>query len=172
MNFFTLLDLPIEIPVDKQRLNAHYQQLQRQCHPDNFANASPGEQREAVQQSALINDAYQQLKHPLRSIEYFLSLQGVDVYSQHTVQDTDFLMAQLDLRETLDNIINMADSADREAKFDAFSQEVNAQFNHNFDVLYAQIQAKNWPNAGEWVVKLQFFEKLKQQIDAFEEQLY
>lgn len=164
MDYFTLLDLPVSIPVDKTHLNAHYQALQRHFHPDNFAHATPAEQREAIQKSAMINDAYRQLKHPLRSVEYFLSLHGEDVTTEATLHDTEFLMSQLELREQLDDISYLP-IADQTLELETFSQHVASGALRYQQQLAEHLQNKAWHEAGEIVIKLQFFEKLQQQIE-------
>ena len=78
-NYFELFQLPIKLPIDSGQLTVNYQQLQRQYHPDNFAQATDNEKVAIIQKSAMINDGYQTLKNPLKAAEYLLSLQGVDV---------------------------------------------------------------------------------------------
>lgn len=99
MDYFTLFGLPARYQIDTQALSLRFQDLQRQYHPDKFANGTQAQQLAAVQQSATINQAWQTLRHPLTRAEYLLSLHGFDLASeQHTVRDTAFLMEQLTLR--------------------------------------------------------------------------
>ncbi|SUG54511.1 chaperone protein HscB [Salmonella enterica subsp. diarizonae] len=98
MDYFTLFGLPARYQIDTQALSLRFQDLQRQYHPDKFANGTQAQQLAAVQQSATINQAWQTLRHPLTRAEYLLSLHGFDLASeQHTVRDTAFLMEQLTL---------------------------------------------------------------------------
>ncbi|VEA18933.1 chaperone protein HscB [Salmonella enterica subsp. enterica] len=93
MDYFTLFGLPARYQIDTQALSLRFQDLQRQYHPDKFANGTQAQQLAAVQQSATINQAWQTLRHPLTRAEYLLSLHGFDLASeQHTVRDTAFLM--------------------------------------------------------------------------------
>lgn len=95
MDYFTLFGLPARYQIDTQALSLRFQDLQRQYHPDKFANGTQAQQLAAVQQSATINQAWQTLRHPLTRAEYLLSLHGFDLASeQHTVRDTAFLMEQ------------------------------------------------------------------------------
>lgn len=112
MDYFTLFGLPARYQIDTQALSLRFQDLQRQYHPDKFANGTQAQQLAAVQQSATINQAWQTLRHPLTRAEYLLSLHGFDLASeQHTVRDTAFLMEQLTLREELDDIEQSKDDA-------------------------------------------------------------
>ena len=105
MDYFTLFGLPVRYTVDGSLLASRFQDLQRQFHPDRFANQPERERLMALQQAATINEAYQALKHPLKRAEYMLSLHGFDLGNeQHTMRDTAFLMEQLELREELDAI--------------------------------------------------------------------
>ncbi len=72
MDYFTLFGLPVRYTVDGSLLASRFQDLQRQFHPDRFANQPERERLMALQQAATINEAYQALKHPLnaRSICY------------------------------------------------------------------------------------------------------
>lgn len=65
MDYFTLFGLPARYQIDTQALSLRFQDLQRQYHPDKFANGTQAQQLAAVQQSATINQAWQTLRHPL-----------------------------------------------------------------------------------------------------------
>lgn len=112
-NFFTLLGLPESCSVDEALLDRNYRALQAQWHPDRFAAAPPPERLAAVQQASLINDAYNTLKTPLRRAEYLLQLNGVDPHrgDNQTLQDGAFLMAQLQQREELEDMLERRDEA-------------------------------------------------------------
>ncbi|MDI8799439.1 Fe-S protein assembly co-chaperone HscB, partial [Salmonella enterica subsp. enterica serovar Montevideo] len=55
MDYFTLFGLPARYQIDTQALSLRFQDLQRQYHPDKFANGTQAQQLAAVQQSATIN---------------------------------------------------------------------------------------------------------------------
>lgn len=63
MDYFTLFGLPVRYTVDGSLLASRFQDLQRQFHPDRFANQPERERLMALQQAATINEAYQALKH-------------------------------------------------------------------------------------------------------------
>ena len=46
--------------------------MSRQWHPDLFARKSAAEQQTALDQTALLNDAYRTLRDPVRRAEYFI----------------------------------------------------------------------------------------------------
>ncbi len=105
MNHFELLGLPVQYQLDSAHLSSQFRELQRQYHPDKFSTSSERDQLMAVQKAAQINDAYQILKNPVSRLEYLLFLNGIDMRSeQTTMQDPVFLMEQMELRETLEEI--------------------------------------------------------------------
>ncbi|VTR36578.1 co-chaperone HscB [Actinobacillus pleuropneumoniae] len=73
-NPFALFDLPVQFELDNALLSERYLALQRQLHPDNFANGSSTEQLAAVQKSADINSALQTLKDPILRAEAIIEI--------------------------------------------------------------------------------------------------
>ena len=99
MNYFQLFNLPVSLNLDKAQLSRAYQTLQQLTHPDKFASGSDQEKRIALQKNAQVNDAYSTLKHPLSRAQHILALRGIVIDGeQHTMQDTAFLMQQMELR--------------------------------------------------------------------------
>lgn len=175
MDYFTLFNLPQAYEVDLTSLAPRYQELQRQYHPDRFSTASESEQLQAIQKTATINDAYQTLKHPLKRAEYLLRLHGIDVQNEQcTMHDTAFLMEQLELREQLDNIAQgvKRQDADAEDKLSLFSRQVKAMTKEKNSALNAAFSSNNWDGAADIARKLRFLDKLRQQIEQIEEQLF
>jgi len=69
---FEIFDLPQRFALDKAALDDAWKTLQRQAHPDRHASDSAQQQRQAMQWSVRINEAYQRLKarsaEPLTSV--------------------------------------------------------------------------------------------------------
>ncbi|QTL41059.1 co-chaperone HscB [Xenorhabdus budapestensis] len=169
MDYFTLFGLPARYAIDRQQLATRYQELQRQFHPDRFANQPEREKTLALQQAATINDGYQTLKHPLKRAEYMLSRQGFDLSNeQHTMQDTTFLMQQLELREELDTIER---SAEPNVTLADFSSRLNKMIKTRTEQMEQQLDAEQWSIAADTVRKLRFLDKLQQQVEQLEERL-
>lgn len=82
---YALFDLQPEFDLDLNDLSERYRNLARQVHPDRFADAGESEQRQALERSANLNEAYQTLKAPARRARYLLSLQGHDLPLEATV---------------------------------------------------------------------------------------
>lgn len=169
MDYFTLFGLPFCYSVDGNLLASRYQDLQRQFHPDRFANQPERERLMALQQAATINEAYQSLKHPLKRAEYMLSLRGFDLGNeQHTLRDNVFLIEQLELREELDAIARRPDATSALA---AFAACLNNNYKQRSAQMVQQLDGQQWSSAADSVRKLRFLDKLQQQVEQLEEKL-
>ena len=68
-------------------------------------------QDHTLQPTALVNEAFQTLKNPLRRGRYLLQLRGIDTDEEiDTAMDSAFLMEQMELRESLDAACDSSDS--------------------------------------------------------------
>lgn len=169
-NPFALFDLPVQFNLDTALLSQRYLALQKSLHPDNFSAYSAQEQRLAVQKSAEINDALQVLKDPLLRaeaiIQYYTNEQQ-DIELKST-RDMDFLMQQLEWRETLEQIEN----AKNGEKLTAFIQEIEQQQQFILQQLESALENKQWAEALAINDKFRFIKKLVVEIERVEEQLF
>ncbi|MDD1784190.1 co-chaperone HscB [Enterovibrio sp. ZSDZ35] len=169
MNHFELFGLSCQFELDGSSLSSQYRELQRRFHPDKFATASEQDKLLAVQKAAQINDAYQTLSDPVRRSEYMLSLNGIELRDeQQTMQDPEFLMQQMELREELEEI---ADSNEPEEKLFDFEQQVSNIHKSLLTELKKQLDDAQWSDAAATVRKLKFLVKLKQEIERIEDRL-
>jgi molecular chaperone HscB len=155
--------------MDRTVLDSRYRQLQREFHPDRFATKGDVEKRLAVQTTSLINQAYETLKSPLKRAQYRLELKDIDADQEsHITSDMDFLMKQIEFRETLEDI---RESADPLAGLDRMRDDVEAQYLQLQVDFEAQHSSENFNNALDTVAKMQFFAKLLDEIEQREEEL-
>ena len=66
---FDVLGLAPSLELDISVLEQRYRDLQRQLHPDKFAQASSSERRSALSRAMSVNDAYRVLKDELKRAE-------------------------------------------------------------------------------------------------------
>jgi len=172
LNYFELYSLKPAFAVDLTRLALTYQQLQQLTHPDKFATASEQEKLLAVQKNAQVNDAYHVLKSPLSRAEYLLELQGVELqHEQKTMQDTGFLMQQMEWREQLAEVHLSKDPlAELEALDDELQNEV-ARHLRLVEQLLNNGLAADLQQAADEVRKLKFLYKLLDEIELLEDKL-
>jgi molecular chaperone HscB len=145
---FEIFGLSPAFALDRAALDARWKDLQREAHPDRFATADAQAQRQAMQWSVRINEAYQRLKDPLRRAAYLCELNGVPIQAENnTSMPAAFLMQQMQWREDLeeasgvedlermaddvaqarrDMLRNLAHTADVERDHAALAQQVRA----------------------------------------------
>jgi molecular chaperone HscB len=171
-NYFQLFDLPISYDLDVTELSTRYRKLQAAVHPDKFANASDQERRLSMQQSALINEAYQTLKSPLLRARYMLELKGIDLSNESSVSmDSEFLMQQMRLREALEQVRS---GEDAEAKLRVIASEIEQAITEQITVLNRLFNEDNddqLTKIADYVRRMQFMVKLQQETEALEEEL-
>lgn len=169
MRFFSLFDLPVAFEVDLDLLQQRYREIQKQVHPDNFANTTESERLLAVQKASEVNDAYESLKNPLTRAEYMVMEHGFDVrHEQSTIKDGMFLMQQMELREELEEI----ESADDvESAFDDFYDDVKQLMREYTEQFVTHFESERYEDAAQSVRKLRFIYKLKDEASSLEDKL-
>ena len=110
-NYFELFDLETSFFIDEAALKSSYQLEISRFHPDNFVTRGESEKLQALQNTSLLNSAYNALKAPLSRASYLLKLQGVDAFDEKdTVMEEAFLIFQIELRDELEAIEEKKDS--------------------------------------------------------------
>ncbi len=172
VNYFELFDLPETFSLDLARLSSTYHDLQKATHPDRFAHQGEQAQRLALQKNAQLNDAFATLKSPLRRAEYLLMLSGIDLQSeQKTMRDMEFLMQQMEWRETLAELKQSGDLDSVEAFSDTIASE---QHRHIAMLAEGLDRGAHRESPDAWadeVRKLAFLTKLTQEIAQVEAEL-
>jgi molecular chaperone HscB len=166
-NYFKLFKLPQQCEINVNELKARFRELQQVVHPDQHATGTNKEQLIAGQMSAYTNDAYQTLKNPLSRYKYLLSLNGFE-FTEHTHQDTGFLMLQMQLREDLAEI---SEEKDPEQAIENFQKNLSNMTSNQTGAFKCAFLAEDFKQAYQEVVKLQFFDKLLQDVERLEDQL-
>jgi molecular chaperone HscB len=168
-NYFDLFGLAVDFNVDRSLLNEQYQTLQGQHHPDKFVQSDDAQRRLAVQITAHLNQAQDTLKDEHARARYLLTLRGVSFHrEQDTTKDMDFLMAQMELREQIDEVSNDEQGLDHLDKLARQAKQQKNDLIQRYQELLADNQLEE---AKELVLKLQFFGRLQSQISAKQEQL-
>ncbi|MBK3866526.1 co-chaperone HscB [Pseudomonas stutzeri] len=165
---FALFDLKPEFELDLALLADRYRELARQVHPDRFADADESEQRQALERSANLNEAYQTLKSPSRRARYLLAIEGHEVPLEATVQDPAFLMQQMQWREELEDLHEQADLAGV-AAFKARLKLAQQGLNEEFARIWREPASRT--DAERLVRRMQFLDKLTQEVRQLEERL-
>src|SRR5437867_8020794 len=102
MDYFEVFGLPRVLGIDLKELEKTFHQLSRKYHPDYFATASPAEKTQAVRMTALLNDAYRTLRHPVHRVEYLISLYRFKPDGSRVPQS--LLMEVFEINEQLEEV--------------------------------------------------------------------
>jgi molecular chaperone HscB len=103
-NYFDLFGLPKQFKIDLPALEKAYLTVQQEVHPDRHATSGDAQKRVALQMATLANTAYQTLRSPLKRGFYLCELEGLDPKLEtNTSMPTDFLMQQMEWRESMDD---------------------------------------------------------------------
>ena len=158
---FELFGLPARFAQDTAVIDARWKQLQRQAHPDRFADQGQAAQRLAMQWSVRINEAHQRLKNPLKRAAYLCELRGSPIRAHdNTAMPAEFLMQQIQHREALEE-------ADSPAALQSLADEIQAQKAQLLQQLEASLdQQADTAQAAQQVRALMFVERFAQEIDA------
>ena len=106
---FELFGVPRRFAQERSALDARWKELQREAHPDRHAASSAAVQRQAMQWSVRINEAYQRIKDPLRRAAYLCELHGAPIRAEdNTAMPGDFLLQQMEWREALEEADSLA----------------------------------------------------------------
>lgn len=76
-DFFSFFGIEPQLALDPISLQKRFYELSRQWHPDRFASKSPAQQQLALENTALLNDAFRTLKQPVERAEYVLGRHGL-----------------------------------------------------------------------------------------------
>ncbi len=165
-NDFELFELPLVYALDRAVLDERWKVLQREVHPDRHAAADAQTQRQAMQWSVRINEAYQRLKDPLQRAAYLCELHGAPIQAENnTAMLPAFLMQQMEWRESLeeapsaDAVEDLADEVAAARKRMLAQLQVTADEQHDWPALAGQVRA------------LMFVERFARDVESRLEQL-
>lgn len=165
-NDFELFDLPVAFALDRAALDERWKTLQREVHPDRHAVADAQTQRQAMQWSVRINEAYQRLKDPLKRAAYLCELHGALVQAEsNTTMPRAFLMQQMEWREALEEASGEAAVEDLADEVAATRRRMLAELAQTADV------QRDWKGLAGQVRALMFVERFAADVAQRLEQL-
>jgi molecular chaperone HscB len=147
-NDFEIFGVPAQFALDRADVDERWKNLQREAHPDRFTTADALAQRQAMQWSVRINEAYQRLKDPLKRAAYLCELNGAAIQAEsNTSMPAAFLMQQMQWREALedarsaDDLERMADGVAQTRRDMLLGLQRMADEERNFPALALQVRA-------------------------------
>lgn len=165
-NDFDLFELPVAFALDRTQLDERWKALQREVHPDRHAASDAQTQRQAMQWSVRINEAYQRLKDPMQRAAYLCELHGAPIQAENnTAMPAAFLMQQMEWREALDEASTAAGVEDLADQVATTRRRMLADLQQTADV------QRDWPALAGQVRALMFVERFAQDVEGRLEQL-
>lgn len=169
-NYFELFGLEPNFFVDKKSLSGKLKRLLQSAHPDRHASGGSQQQMLAMQKTTRLNDAYAVLKHPVKRAQYLLQVEkDIDTTKDHTVNDPEFLMQQLELREELDTITRQKDATALMSfadKIETMAEQQEGELGELFEQEPWDIEALKIA-----IYKLQFLHKTLHDIELAEDKI-
>jgi molecular chaperone HscB len=166
-NYFELFQLPVDFSIDLEDLANRYFELQKTSHPDRYVGSSDQEQRLAVQWAMQINEAYQNLRDPLKRAIYLLKQSGVELIENPQMNPT-FLIKQIELREEIEAIEGNSDGAEQ---LDQLIQSISGQIAELQQQFVTAYGAGKLDQAQQGVYEMQFMAKLQKSARQMEEKI-
>jgi len=165
-NHFELFGLTPAFALQGDALERSYRDIQSKVHPDRFAHAGDAERRASLQWTTRVNEAYRTLKDPVQRAKHLLELHGVDVaFETNTAMPPEFLMQQMELREALE-------AAKDAPALDALRKDLVGEKRSMEKAIAEAIDAKkDYDGAAGLVRKLQFLDRLDEEINAAYEEI-
>jgi len=170
MNYFELYHIPVSLDIDQRHLRKTFFKLSKQYHPDRFIQGSEEEQTIALEQSSLINEAYETLKSFDKTLAYILTLTN-KLGKGKEIMDNMFLFEMMDINESIDHLERNFD----QLKFDDIKNTLEQKttlFKKNIDsiILLDQIDLED-NNALEklktFYLKMKYILRIKEKILTF-----
>lgn len=164
-NYFDLFKLPQQFNIDAQLLDLNFRTLQTTVHPDKFVTGTANERMQSMQLATTANEAYQTLKNPTARARYMLQLQGIDsLENSNTTMPMDFLMLQMEWRETLEDAKIAHDIAALESLLSEMQQSTKAMQRDVANALDSTQNKEHLDLATELVRKLSFIDKVQADV--------
>jgi molecular chaperone HscB len=152
-HYFDIFDLPVSFDINKQQLKTSFNAQIIQFHPDKFSDETMRNQ--AVQNTSLLNTAFNTLDNDLERAAYLLELNNINAFDEKDTQmNSSFLMEMIDLQEALETL-------EESAKINTFITTIDTKINNTTQQLSAAFLQQNFDDAKNLVRELKFYNQTK-----------
>jgi molecular chaperone HscB len=124
-DYFSVMGLPRKLSIDPRVLEPVFHALSRRFHPDMYRTAAPRERMIALENSAVLNQAYRTLRDPFDRAAYLLELERGRDGEQRDSPPQDLFEEILEVQELLGDY-RLADADERETLRPQLSQKQQA----------------------------------------------
>jgi molecular chaperone HscB len=163
-DLFAVLGVPPRFEIDRDALERTYLERAAAVHPDRFVGGTSSQRREAMERSALVNEAYRTLRDPVLRAEYLVKLGGIDLDSSDPVSgappmDETFLVDMIERRE-------LVDQARAEGTLERLRARVEDELEDAFDDAVALLRGGDVQAAARGLVVRRYLQRLLDEIDS------
>lgn len=152
-DYFALLGLQRSFDIDLVLLEKAYITNQQKYHPDTQQGINACEKLKLMQQSVLINEAYQILKDPLKRAAYMLNC----LNKEERINDFDLLEEIFDLQEEVGTL-----SSEMEIK--SFLEKIELDIQKTFVALAAMLFEHNMNAAKDLYFRAKYLSEIQKKI--------
>lgn len=166
-NHFELFKLPVQFSMIRRDWINAYKEIQNLVHPDLFRHGNRSGKTHAIQwaawQTTLIISCAIRSKERL----YLCELNGYNLNGEtHVTMDPEFLMQQIEWRESLENAREDKDIA----RLEKLDEEQRNLRKEQMDIVEKHLDDKQFDKAVQDIRKMMFLEKFNEEISlAFDE---
>ncbi|HWR51295.1 MAG TPA: Fe-S protein assembly co-chaperone HscB [Bryobacteraceae bacterium] len=100
--YFAFFGVERRLNLDQADLQQRFYRLSRELHPDRFMRGTAAEREQALEKSAILNDAYRVLRDPLLRAEYVVSGAGLETGDEKRVP-SELLEKVFEVNEVLES---------------------------------------------------------------------
>ena len=156
---FSLFGIPRSFAVDERVLEERYLRLQSRYHPDLFVNADDETRTKAQLNSCTLNDAFENLKDPVKRSACLLKLANHPsaALEEATIADAELLEEALELRQALSE-------ANNGEQLDTIIKNQRSKSERCLAELAAAFAEGDLAKADKRAVKLRYLGKLGEEI--------
>ena len=129
--------------------------LQKKYHPDRFAHSNIEQQKAALINSSLINDAYQVLKDDIKRAKYLLECNEIEI-TNHT--NPEFLIKQMEYEEKIE------DHRHDKSELVSIQKELHEELEQYKVNLETNFNQKDFERASKQINEFIFIDKLHLKI--------
>ncbi|MBW0454286.1 MAG: Fe-S protein assembly co-chaperone HscB [Candidatus Kinetoplastibacterium crithidii] len=159
-NYFSLFNLKIAFNIDENYLDNTWRDLSNLAHPDRHVGLSKIDQTASVKLMSFINEAYYNLRNPIKRARYICELNNIDFDNTDSFNDSNFLLEQMELRDCLAHIFEQ----DNLKALDVFIKELQNKKNIRFELLsFFLDKSSEYLKASIVIKELMFLDKIMQE---------
>jgi molecular chaperone HscB len=170
-NYFELYNIPESFSPDQAVVKSRFYELSRQYHPDRYAQAGGAELANALQLSAMNNEAYKTLRNPDATMAYLLKLHSLLEDEEKYALPPAFLMEMMEINEAVSDYEDSPSEDARQLATTALDEQLEL-WTDATTALTRKWQAGDHTEALLLRIKDQYFRKkyllrIKERIDKF-----